>query len=166
MTKHDQIPFGRHAVAALGSSMLVATGVALLIFALLLLEPRARVLNTGQMIAVLSSLVWAGTFLIAFPTSGLAFSLLWPVTRHRRAGVETLCIVAGATLGIVLAPIGSEDMASPSGIQLLTFALIGAATGGAYVSLLRQRPARAAPIAQATTPVEVPDQGIAATSSD
>ena len=98
---------------------------------------------TGQAIAiglgstiVVTLIVWLGVALIAVPMAALVLSLLWPVTRHGTAGGRWVCVTAGITAGLLLAPVASKGWHGASPKQMLIFALTGAVVAGLYGALL------------------------------
>jgi len=129
--------FTHHALAVLAAAMLGAT-----LFAVLwttMLGIHAGVRSPGPTwLAMLAVLCWLSTFAITLPSAAIVFSLLWPVTRRRKAAAAWLCLVAGATTGILLAPVASPKLHGASPLQLLTFALIGAGVAAIYCILLRR----------------------------
>ena len=80
----------------------------------------------------LAVLCWLTIFISALPSAGLIFSLLWPVTRGLTAATGPLCIVAGTSMGILLAPLSSPKFHGATWMQIGVFALIGATIGASY----------------------------------
>jgi len=76
--------------------------------------------------------------MVALPGAGLLFSLLWPVTRRRSAATGPLCIVAGASLAVLLAPLASPKFHGATWLQLGVFACAGATIGASYFLLAKR----------------------------
>lgn len=97
-------------------------------------------------LATMAVLCWLAVFIVALPGAGIVFSLLWPITRRRTAAAWWVCIIAGATMGIILAPLASPKLHSATWTQLCVFALAGAALAAFYLILANRlgRDARSA----------------------
>ena len=126
-----KLGFGYHvlavlAAAALGSTILSLTWIARLAIAV---GDRSPGLSWFVTLAVLC---WLTLFISTLPSAGLVFSLLWPVTRNRTAATGPLCIIAGASVGILLAPLASPKFHGATLTQLSMFAFIGATIGAIY----------------------------------
>lgn len=112
------------------------------IFALIwsvLLANAAGVQTVGMArLATLAMIFWLGVFVVSLPSAGIVLTLLWPITRRRTQAAGWLCIIAGATLGIVLAPIASPEFRGTTGLQLSVFGLTGAAIAAIYLFLTKR----------------------------
>lgn len=87
-------------------------------------------------LATLAAICWLGVFIIALPGAGIVFSLLWPITRRMTTAAKCVCIGAGATSGIIFAPLSSPKLHGASIYQLCVFALTGAAIAVIYLVII------------------------------
>lgn len=85
-------------------------------------------------LAGISSVIWLGTFLIALPAAGLVLTVAFPVTRKLTRPARIICLLAGATAGLMLAPIASYGRGVVTWLQLFAFAAVGIVVAGAYVA--------------------------------
>ena len=114
--------------------MLGATIVALVLTALLAVESIQRPMGPAWL-AAMAIAMWIGVFVLALPSAAIIFSVLWPVTRRRTAASNAVCLIAGATGGIILAPLASSKMQGASIGQILLFAAIGATVALIYLAV-------------------------------
>ncbi|OWK31805.1 hypothetical protein SPMU_01240 [Sphingomonas mucosissima] len=84
-------------------------------------------------LVTMAVLLWLSVFMIALPSAGLVLSLLWPVTRRGSAAANGICMLAGAVMGMILAPLASPQMLGTTAIQLTVFAAVGAVVAASYV---------------------------------
>lgn len=75
---------------------------------------------------------WLAIGLLAVPAAAVVLSLLWPVTRRGTTAARWVCVTAGVTAGILLAPLSSKGMQGASPKQMLVFAAIGVVVAGVY----------------------------------
>ena len=132
--KAQSLRFGHHALAVLGAAMLGSTVFSLIWSAALVIAAHNR-LPGMTWLAMFTLLCWFGVFVIALPGAGLTLSLLWPITRRGTAAARWLCIIAGATMGVVLAPLASPKLHGATVIQLCIFALTGAGVAAIYLAI-------------------------------
>ena len=123
----------------LASVLLAATAgsavPALILPVLMLLTGQAMAIGLGGTVVV-TLIVWLGVALMAVPAAALVLALLWPLTRRGTAGGRWVCVTAGITAGLLLAPLGSKGWHGASPTQMLIFALTGAVVAGLYGALL------------------------------
>lgn len=129
--------FGHHALAVLGAAMIGSTLLALGMTAWLVIATGGRPLGASWF-AMLAAGFWLTAFLFTLPGAGVAFSLLWPVTRRGSALGAGLCIAAGAGLGAVLAPLANPTIQDATWGQIGGFALAGVAVAAIYLLLAKQ----------------------------
>lgn len=122
--------FRHHALAVFAAAFLGSTLFALLSIGLILAWGSIPSLSWAVGVTVA---IWIAIFLIALPGTAILFSLLWPVTRHGRPASAWICVIAGATLGVVLAPFSNPGLAGASATQIVLLAVTGAALGALYV---------------------------------
>ena len=89
-------------------------------------------------LASMSVLFWLGAFMIALPSAGIVFSVFWPVIRRRTAAANCICVLSGATMGLILAPMASSDGRGASLLQLAIFAALGATIAGSYLVIVNR----------------------------
>jgi hypothetical protein len=124
--------FGHHALAVLAAAMVGSTAFSLI-------WTTAAAVATGDRIPGLTWLVsmavfsWLGVFIITLPSAGIVLSLLWPVTRRGTMAATWICILAGATIGIILAPLASPKLHGTTLLQLTIFMITGAAVAASYL---------------------------------
>ena len=128
----EPLRFGHHALAVLGAAMMGSTILSLLLTTGLAGAADTR-LAGATWLATMAILFWLGVFLVALPVAGIVLSLLFPVTRRRTVAGRWICVVAGATSGIILAPLASANFHGATPAQLGAFALTGAAVAGFYL---------------------------------
>lgn len=127
--------FSHHALAVLGAVMLGSTIFSLMWTAMLAAAADARL--PGMLwLVTLSVLFWLSAFLVAFPGAGFVLSLLWPLTRRRTVAAKWICVIACATMGVILAPLANARLQGTTWLQLLVFALIGTAVAALYLLIL------------------------------
>ena len=114
--------------------MLGATISALLWAATVLITAQGRLPGWGWL-ATVTILFWLVMFCLALPAAGLVLSLLFPILRRRTAAANGICLLAGATTGLILAPLASAKLHGGTIPQLCLFALIGATVSGLYLLL-------------------------------
>jgi hypothetical protein len=133
-TDSRPLRFSHHALAVLGPAMLGST-----VFSLIWTVTLAVAAN-GQVprLVMLGILFWLGVFMIALPAAGFALSLLFPIVRRQTFVANCICLVAGATTGIILAPLGSAKLHGATLLQICTFAFTGAAVAGFYLIIGRR----------------------------
>jgi hypothetical protein len=151
MPLRQPIRFSQHSVAVLSAAMLGSTIVALVLTALLAVETIQRPIGPVWL-ATMAIAMWIGVFIVALPGAAIIFSVLWPVTRRRTAASKAVCLIAGTTGGIILAPLASTRMQGASVRQILLFAAIGAAVALIYLAVA----ARLGRRSSASIPVETP----------
>jgi hypothetical protein len=135
MTTFPQpLRFGQHSLAVLGAAMLGSTIFALISTAAIAVLARAPM--SVSWFAVIALACWFTVFLFALPGAAIVFSLLWPATRQGTAAGAWICVIAGAALGIVLAPFGTSNGAT--WMQMALPGLTGAVIGVLYVALARR----------------------------
>lgn len=126
----------RHHLASLFLAAIVGSAVpALIPPVLMLLTGQAMAIGLGNTLVV-TLIVWLGVALLTVPAAALVLSLLWPVTRRGTAGGRWICVTAGITVGLLLAPLASPKWQGASPRQMLIFALTGAVVAGLYGALL------------------------------
>jgi hypothetical protein len=135
ITAPNPLRFGHHALAALGAAMLGSTIFSLIWSATLAVAAGDRMPGIAWL-ATLAAICWLGVFIIALPGAGVAFSLLWPITRRMTTAAKCICIGAGATIGIIFAPLSSPKFHGASIYQLCVFALTGAAIAVIYLAII------------------------------
>lgn len=140
--------FGQHSVAVVSAAMLGATFVTIIITIWMTIETFQRPMESS-LLATLAIAIWFGVFLYALPGAAIIFSLLWPVTRRRTKASNAICLMAGATIGIILAPTASSNMQDASVRQILLFAAIGAVVALIYL-LMAAKLAGKLPVAMPT----------------
>lgn len=138
-----QLPlrFRQHALAVFAAAFLGSTLFAL--FSIGLVVALGSIPSLTWAVGVTVA-VWIAIFLIALPGTAILFSLLWPVTRHGTRASAWICVIAGATLGVVLAPFSNPGLAGASASQIGLLAVTGAMLGALYV-LFAARLATATP---------------------
>lgn len=129
--------FSHHALAVLASAMLGSTVFAVLTaIAIAILSGGS--LPGGAWLVWLAIASWFAAFILALPGAAILFSLLWPTTRHGTAAGIWLCVIGGAMVGILAAPLASARHVSASPKQMVLFAVTGAAFGLLYVFFARR----------------------------
>lgn len=83
--------------------------------------------------ATLAAVFWLGVFIVALPGAGIVLTLLFPITRRRTLAANSICLIAGGTTGVILAPAASWKFHGASALQIGTFALIGIMVAGIYL---------------------------------
>lgn len=126
--------FGQHSLAVLGAAMLGSTIFALVSTAVIAVLARAQM--SVSWFAAIALACWFMVFLFALPGAAIIFSLLWPATRRGTAAGAWICVIAGAALGIVLAPFGTAY--GTTWLQMALLGLTGAVIGALYVVLARR----------------------------
>lgn len=116
--------------------MLGATIFALVSTAAIAVLARAPI--PANLFAAVTLACWFLVFFFALPSAAIVFSLLWPATRRGTAAGAWICILAGATLGIVLAPFGTKDPGGTTWVHIALLGLTGAMIGALYVGLSRR----------------------------
>ena len=140
--------FGQHAVAVLSAAILGSTILSLLVTVGLAVSTMSRPMGPAWL-AGMAIATWIGVFVIALPAMAIMLSVLWPVTRKGNAASSAICLIGGATAGIVLAPLASARMHGASLKQILFFAATGAALAMIYLVIVRRigrEPSAAAPV--------------------
>ncbi len=124
--------FGHHAVAVLAAAMAGSTAFSLIWTTALAVATGVR--SPGMTWLVTMAIAcWLGVFIIALPTAGIAFSLLWPVIRRGTVASNLICMLSGTTVGIILAPLASPKLHGATLLQLAIFAAIGMAVAASYL---------------------------------
>jgi hypothetical protein len=132
MSAPQPIRFGHHSVAVLSAALLGSTIVAVVLTAGLAIDTIQQPMGAAWL-ATMAIAIWIGVFIVALPGAAIILSLIWPVTRRRTAASDAVCVMAGATGGIILAPLASSRMQGASFRQILLFAAIGAALALIYL---------------------------------
>jgi hypothetical protein len=130
--ERKSLRFGHHALATLGAATLGAT-VFSIIFSIMLAMQGGGHLPGLSWLIVLTLACWLGVFILALPAAGLFFSLLWPVTRRRTPASGAICVIAGAAIGAILAPLVSPRHHGATLIQLAVFTATGVLIATAYL---------------------------------
>ncbi|WP_448663634.1 hypothetical protein ACG3SL_02865 [Sphingomonas sp. CJ20] len=133
-TAKTPLRFGHHALAVLGAATLGATLFSAIWTAGLVAAAGAK-LPGLTWIATAAVLCWLTVFLFALPAGGLVLSFLFPVTRRRTMAANAICLIAGAMIGVVLAPLASPALRGASPLQIAAFALTGLVIAGAYLAI-------------------------------
>lgn len=141
--------FGHHALAVLGAAMLGATVFALIWTTALAVAAYGRMPGLAWVLT-LAVACWLGVFIVALPGAGIALSLVFPITRRQTVAGNCICLLVGASMGIILAPLASPKLHGATPVQLGVFALTGAAVAGFYL-ILGRRLGRNVPTASAST---------------
>lgn len=129
--------FSHHALAVLASALLGSTVFAVLTtVAIAILSGDS--FPGGAWLVWLAIASWFAAFVLALPGAAILFSLLWPTTRHGTAAGTWLCVIGGAVVGILAAPLASARHVSASPRQMILFAVTGAAFGLLYVFFARR----------------------------
>jgi hypothetical protein len=103
MTTEPRVPrFSHHAFAVFGAVMLGATILSLGTGMIFMIDPGVR-MQGAPVILTLTAFIWLAIFIVAMPGAGIAFSLLWPITRRMTTEAKAICVLAGVTTGIVFA---------------------------------------------------------------
>jgi hypothetical protein len=152
MHVRQPIHFGQHSVAVLSAAMLGSTVVALVFTAWLALETVERPMGTTWL-GTMAIATWIGVFITALPGAAIILSILWPVTRRQTAASNAICLIGGATGGIILAPLASSRMQGASLSQILLFATIGAAFALIYLFSAATLGRRSSTTVPAETPI-------------
>lgn len=84
-------------------------------------------------LVTLAAAFWLPMFTIALPSAGMILTLLWPVTRRGTVAANWICILAGATMGIILAPLASPKLLGTTMLQFTAFAVSGVAIAASYL---------------------------------
>jgi hypothetical protein len=135
-TSSPPLRFSQHVLAVLCTATLGSTIFTLIWTAAMVTLTQAS-LPAGWLAGVLIA-SWIAVFMMALPGAAIVFSLLWPATRHGSVAGMWICVIAGAALGIVLAPLASPNWTGASLRQIALFAVTGAAFGGLYVACARR----------------------------
>lgn len=143
--------FGHHALAVLGATMLGSTVFSLIWTTALAVTANSR-LPGSAWLAEVACIFWLGFFMIDLPSAGFVLSLLFPITLRRTAIANSICLGAGATMGVILAPLASPKFHGATLLQILAFALIGAVIAGLYLMLVGWFSRNAGPITAPFTP--------------
>ena len=130
------IRFGQHALAVLAAASFGTTLVTACWTVALSFAASGRPLGTP--IGTLAFLCRLSVMLVALPCAGVVLSLLWPVTRRGSTASSGICILAGAVMGIVVAPMWSPQWQGWALSELPIFTLSGAAIAACYIFVLRQ----------------------------
>lgn len=129
--------FIHHVLAVLAAAMLGATLFTVLWTTTLGISAGVR--SPGlSWLAMLAVACWLGAFLLMLPSAAIVLSLLWPVTRRRTAAAGWICLIAGATTGIVVAPLASPKLHGATPLQLAASALLGAGVAALYRIVLNR----------------------------
>ncbi|OYX66190.1 MAG: hypothetical protein B7Y88_04645 [Sphingomonadales bacterium 32-64-17] len=83
-------------------------------------------------------LFWLGTFMIALPSAGNVFSVFWPVIRRKTVAANCICVLSGATMGLIIAPTASSGARGASLPQLAIFAAFGATVAVSYLVIVNR----------------------------
>jgi len=132
ITATTPLRFAHHALAVLGAATIVATFFSLVWTAALAVAADG-VVPGMTWLATMALLCWLGVFIVALPGAGMMLSLLWPVTRRGTPAAHIICLLAGFTLGVIVAPLASPDLHGATALQLAVFALTGAAVSACYL---------------------------------
>jgi hypothetical protein len=124
--------FGHHALAVLGAAMVGSTAFSLIWTTALGVEAADRLPGLTWLVTM-AALFWLAVFIIALPSAGIILSVLWPVTRRGTVAANWICILAGATMGIILAPMASPKLQGTTLLQLAIFAVTGAGISASYL---------------------------------
>ena len=125
-------PFEHHALAVLAAAMVGSTAISLIWTTALGIAAGDRLPGLTWLVT-LAVLFWLGVFIVALPSAGVILSLLWPVTRRGTVAANWICILAGAAMGIILAPLASPKLHGTTLLQLAAFAVAGAAIAASYL---------------------------------
>ncbi|PAX06372.1 hypothetical protein [Sphingomonas lenta] len=141
MELHDGVPAPRmltprhHMASALVDGIVCPLPSTLLILGLMIASGFGTSSGWSETLA-LAMLSWLVMATVSVPAAMTVLSLLWPVTRRGTSGGRWVCLAAGITTGMLLAPLGSEGWRGASPGQLLMFALSGLVASGTYCALL------------------------------
>jgi cbb3-type cytochrome oxidase subunit 3 len=130
------LSFGQHSLAVLGAAIIGSTVFALGWGIALTVAVGGNGLPLTQL-TLLTALCWLAVFIMALPSAGIAFSLLWPLARHRTSASRWLCLAGAVATGVTLAPITSPGARGASPLQLVTFAAAACVVAGIYLMLTR-----------------------------
>jgi hypothetical protein len=147
VSARQPIRFGQHSIAVLSAAILGSTIVAVVLAAALAIGTLDRPMGPTWLVTIAIS-TWIGVFMLALPGAAIILSLLWPVTRRRTPASDVVCLIAGATGGIVLAPLASSRMQGASLRQILLFAAIGTALALIYLVVAARLSRRSPPSPQ------------------
>jgi hypothetical protein len=136
-TDRQPLRFAQHAMAVLAAALLGSTIVTLLSVAAMVLLAKGPLPGAGWLVGVTLA-CWFTIFILALPGVGITFTLLWPATRHGTAAGGWICVLAGATLGMVLAPLGAAGGNGATLTQIAALGGIGAVIGAVYVAFARR----------------------------
>ncbi|MFA5970073.1 MAG: hypothetical protein WC816_12635 [Sphingomonas sp.] len=132
ITDLKPLRFGHHAFAVLGAAMLGSTVFSIILTTALAITANHRLPGAAGL-ATLAALFWLGVFIVALPGAGIVLTLLFPITRRRTSTANSICLIAGATTGVILAPVASLKFHGASALQIGVFALAGIAIAGFYL---------------------------------
>jgi hypothetical protein len=128
--------FGHHALAVLSATMVGSTVFALI--STVAIAILARVPIPVSLLASVTLACWFLVFFFSLPGAAILFSLLWPSTRRGTPAGAWICVIAGATLGVVLAPFGAKHPGGATLMQIALLGLTGAMIGALYVLFARR----------------------------
>lgn len=132
--ERKSLRFSHHALATLGAVTLASTVFSIIFLIMIVFEGGGRVPGLSWLTIVILA-CWVGVFILALPAAGLFFSLLWPVTRRRTPAARMICMIAGVTIGVILAPMASPHHHGASLGQLAVFATTGVFIAIAYLTI-------------------------------
>lgn len=136
-TRRISLSFGHHALAVLGAAIFGSTIFSLLWTTILAIAANERMPGITWLVT-LAALFWVAVFIVALPSAGLVFSMFWRVTRRKTVAANWICLLAGATTGIVMAPLASSKFQGTTLLQLLAFTLMGAGVAAIYLVILHR----------------------------
>ena len=120
--------FRRHVTALLGANFILATAFACLLAGLVALQT-----GSPSLVVSISIVTWIGVFVISAPTSGLGFTLAWPLLRKARSLGMLISALLAAEGGAAVfwanhAVVGKQ----PTTTETLVAAVAGAFLGVLY----------------------------------
>lgn len=128
--------FSHHTLAVLGAAMVGSTVFALISTAAIAILARAPI--PADLLVSVTLACWFLVFFFSLPGAAILFSLLWPSTRRGTIAGAWICVIAGATLGVVVAPFGTKNPGGVTLLQIVLLGLTGAMIGALYVLFARK----------------------------